>query len=462
MSEHWQLAVVGAGPAGLAAATTAAELGIEVVLIDEQPDPGGRIYQKSTLSESPILGDDYARGVELADAFRASGAGYRPDTDVWLLDAEREIGIRSGDTLALVSAERVLVASGAMERPLPFPGWTLPGVMTAGAGQILLKSAAVVPAGRVVLAGSGPLLFLLASQYLRAGVHIAALLDTTPAANYLAALPHLPAALVGGDYLAKGLAMKREITAAGVEVVGRVRGLKALGEGRLEAVEYQAGGSRKTIETELLLTHFGLVPNTAMADAAGCSRVWNEAGLSWQPTIDAWGNTDVEGIAVAGDCAGIGGARAAERSGRLAALEAARALGLIDAAGRDRRAAPERKALARELRARPFLEALFRVPRRAYAAIADDTVVCRCEEVTAGDIRRAVGEGCVGPNQVKSVTRTGMGPCQSRQCGISVPLLTAEALGRSVAEVGPLRPRPPLTPVTLGQLAALAESVEVS
>ncbi|MDH3914476.1 MAG: FAD-dependent oxidoreductase, partial [Rhodospirillales bacterium] len=206
MTARHELAVIGAGPAGLAAAATAAELGLEVALFDDQPAPGGQIYrgvEKTPLVDPAVLGEDYRRGDGLAEAFRASGAAYHPSCGVWLLTPEREIGLLDNGRARFVTAGRAIIAGGAMERPVPFPGWTLPGVMTAGAGQILLKSAGIVPEKGVVLAGTGPLLLLLAAQYLRAGVRIAALLDMTSRSNALRALPHLPAALAAFGTLAK-------------------------------------------------------------------------------------------------------------------------------------------------------------------------------------------------------------------------------------------------------------------
>jgi NADPH-dependent 2,4-dienoyl-CoA reductase/sulfur reductase-like enzyme len=453
-----ELAVIGAGPAGLAAATTAAGLGLEVALYDDQPRPGGQIYRDvevSPFADPAVLGEDYRQGADLSEAFRASGAAYPPSCRVWLLTPERELGLLDNGQARFVQAERVIIAGGAMERPVPFPGWTLPGVMTAGAGQILLKSAGIVPENAVALAGSGPLLLLLAAQYLRAGIEIAALLDMTPRSNTLSALPHLPAALGAVGTLAKGLALKREISRAGVRVVKGVTGLRALGEARLEAVAFEAGGRRQKLETGLLLVHFGVIPESNATRSLGIQHRWDTRQLCWRPVVDAWGSTEVEGYAVAGDGAGIGGALAAEQAGRLAALEAARALGRIDAAERDRRAAPAKAALARERRVRPFLDQLFQPAPELISRLADDTVVCRCEEVTAGQVREAVGQGCTGPNQLKSFTRCGMGPCQGRQCGATVSQLIGHTLGRPVEEVGAYRIRPPLKPISLTQLAAL-------
>ncbi|HET8996159.1 MAG TPA: FAD-dependent oxidoreductase, partial [Acetobacteraceae bacterium] len=189
---QYQLAVIGAGPAGLAAAATAARHGLDTVLLDEQPAPGGQIYRAITetrLRDPALLGADYWHGFELVAAFRASGAQHLAGATVWSVSRDREIGVSIAGRAQLFRAERVILATGALERPFPIPGWTLPGVMTVGAAQILLKTSGMVAQGRVVLAGTGPLLWLLAAQYLRAGASIAALLDTTPSDNWRAALP---------------------------------------------------------------------------------------------------------------------------------------------------------------------------------------------------------------------------------------------------------------------------------
>ena len=307
----------------------------------------------------------------------------------------------------------------------------------------------------VVLAGSGPLLLLLAAQYLRAGARIAALLDMTPRSNALRALPHLPAALRPPGTLAKGLALKREIRRAGVPVIRGVGRLRALGGTRLEAVAYEAAEGERRIGCELLLVHFGVIPDGNTTRSLDIRHHWDTRQLCWRPVVDDWGNTGVEGFAVAGDGAGIGGALVAEHAGRLAGLEAARALGHIGAAERDKRAAPVKASIARERRVRPFLDVLFQPAPELISGLDDDTVVCRCEEVTAGQVREAVGQGCTGPNQLKTFTRCGMGPCQGRQCGTTVSQLIGHTLGRPVEEIGAYRIRPPIKPINLTQLAAL-------
>lgn len=463
MNEGCELAVIGAGPAGLAAATMAADSGVDVAVFDEQPDPGGQIYraiERSPSDRQGILGVDYGRGRDLVSAFRRSTARYYPESIIWVIKPNRELGILSGGDLRYVKAERILIATGAMERAVPFAGWTLPGVMTAGAGQVTLKSSGLAPVGKTVIAGKGPLLWLAAWQYRRAGVALEAVLDFSRPRDYLRALPHLPMAALAGPYLGKGLAMMREVRAAGIPVFSRVSELRAHGTDRVKSIEFRTGSRRRTADVDLLLVHFGVVPRTDLTMSIRARHQWDAGQACWRPSTDEWGNTDVEAVQVLGDAAGIDGAAAAEMAGRIASLEAMRALGRIDTADRDRMAARYAKALRRDRWVRPFLEALFQPPDPMASWLPDDLVVCRCEEVTAGDIRAATAMGCKGANEVKYATRCGMGPCQGRQCGLTVSRIIAHTSGRSMEDVGALRIRPPVKPITMGQLAAMAPEPE--
>lgn len=463
MHDHYQLLVLGGGPAGLAAATIAAERGVTCALLDEQATPGGQIYRAiEAIPEQRArqLGSEYLRGRELVAEFRQSTAEYFPDTQVWCIDKERQAGLLHNHQARIITADQIIIASGAMERPVPFPGWTLPGVMQAGAGQILFKSAGIVPDNGVLLVGSGPLLLLLAWQYLHAGVEIKALLDVTPFSNHLTALPRLPRALLAHHYLSKGIGYQIELKRAGIPMLFGVSDLAAEGDGRLQRVRFSHSGKRKSIASELLLTHFGVIPHVWLTQAAGCRHIWDSSQLCWRPKLDQWGNTDIDGILVAGDGAGINGARAAEHAGRLAGLEALSALNVISQTERDRLAGKDRKWMHRERHIRPFLEAYFRIPKSLLATPDNDTIVCRCEEVTAGQIREAVANGHENSNQVKFFTRCGMGPCQGRQCSNAVAHIVADARGKSVEEIGLFRGRPPVAPLTLGQLAPLHRNAE--
>jgi thioredoxin reductase len=462
--EECDLAVIGAGPAGMAAATAAAELGLAVVAIDEQAAPGGQIYRN--VLASPVaarLGPDYCHGATLAEIFNAAeGISHRRGTSVAMITADREIVLRGCDgRIALLRARALVVATGALERPMPFPGWTLPGVMTAGAAQLLLKSASVVPADGVVLAGSGPLLYLVAAQLLDMGVRPGAIVETTPAANYRAAARHWLGAMRGAATLLKGLRLIARLRLARVPMISGATGLVAEAgpDGTLTGLTFRCGGHERHLACGLLLLHQGVVPNTQITRALDLPHDWDVAQRCWRPRLGAWGDTALPGIFVAGDGGGIGGARAAEEQGRIVAYAAACQRGRIDEEERDRRAAVSRASLARHLAVRPFLDALYRPADDAVVPV-DETVVCRCEEVTAADIRRCVADGCVSPTQIKSFVRAGMGPCQGRMCGLTVAEIIAAARGRPIAEVGYFRLRQPVKPMDLGELAGLAEAVK--
>jgi thioredoxin reductase/bacterioferritin-associated ferredoxin len=453
--DQYDVVVIGAGPAGLAATAMTAEAGLSTLLLDENAGPGGQVWRainSTPVKAESLLGVDYWSGAEIVRAARDSGAEIIHRATVWSLDRNLEIGVSVGGGSAFIKAQRVIIATGAQERPFPIPGWTLPGVMTAGAAQTMLKSSGLVPDCPTVLAGQGPLLWLLAAQILRLGGRIDRVLDTTPRANYIAALPHAFAFLTS-PYFSKGLAMMREVRAK-VRVTSGVTELAAEGDGKLSAVSYAtASGKRGTLLAELLLLHQGVVPNVNLAMAAGVEHRWNELQLCWTPVLDASGNSSVAGIAIAGDGAGIGGAQAAVVRGRRAAGDAIKAL------------RPQAKIsdvsaeLSRAERGRAFLDVLFR-PAKQFRIPQGDTIVCRCEEITAKDVLDSVAIGATGPNQLKAYRRTGMGPCQGRLCGLTVTELMAEARGKSPQEIGYYRLRAPVKPIMLSELASLPKSEE--
>ena len=455
--DSYDVVVIGAGPAGLATATTVAEAGLSTLLLDENVGPGGQVWR--AIASTPVverdrLGADYWAGTELVQAVRASGAEIIQQATVWSLDRHLEIALSAGGVSAFVKARRVILATGALERPFPIPGWTLPGVMTAGAAQTMLKSSALVPDAATVIAGQGPLLWLLAAQILRLGGRIDCILDTTERRNYLAALPHA-LGFVTSPYFAKGLAMMREVKAK-VRVVSGVSELAASGDGRLASVSYVSRGRRATIPAELLLLHQGVVPNVNLAMSAGIEHRWDDRQLCWSPVLDPDGNTSVAGIAIAGDGAGIGGASVAVARGRIAARAAVESLAPAAAATLTAENVL-RTTLAQAERGRAFLDTLFR-PAPQFRIPSGDTVVCRCEEVTAKDILDAVAIGATGPNQLKAYRRTGMGPCQGRLCGLTVTELMAQARGKRPQEIGYYRLRAPVKPITLAELASVPKT----
>ena len=464
-----ELAIVGAGPVGMAAAVEAARRGVRVVVYDEQSAPGGQIYRNvervaaERAETARALGEDYLAGKALVEAFRACGAEHVGGASVWEIDSDRAsgggltLGVSRDGNAELIRADAVVVATGAMERPTPVPGWTVPGVMSAGASQTLLKASGLVPEVPVLVAGSGPLVYLAAWQLVRAGVDLVAVWGTAPRSRAIAALPSLPRALLtGASQLARGLRWLRALRRAGVAVEDGVRDLRIEGVDRVEAVSALVRGRRRRCAVGLVLLHEGVVPSTSLAMAAGCEHGWDERQRCWAPRTDPRGESSVEGLYVAGDAAGIGGAQAAATRGRIAALGAACRLGRIEARVRDAQLSALRARLERQLGIRPFLDRLYPPSGDVVRPVDEDVVVCRCEAVTRGELLEVVDMGCTGPNQAKAFTRCGMGPCQGAMCGLTVSELFATRRGVSVAEIGHYRARAPVKPLTVAELAGVA------
>ncbi|WP_342359296.1 NAD(P)/FAD-dependent oxidoreductase [Terrarubrum flagellatum] len=470
LRRSYDLVIVGAGPAGLAAAATASGFGLSVLLADENGAPGGQIYRgitRSSEADRRRLGPDYAAGKKLSAAFAESAAAYTLGALVWSVaptdeetpdaDYPLEVGISLGGVARAIGAQRVLLATGAIERPFPIPGWTLPGVMSAGAAQILLKTSALAPSGRTVIAGSGPLLYLLASQLIAAGAPPVALVDTTPRKNWRVALPDFPAFAMS-SYAAKGLKLLFDV-AKRIRVIRNVSALEAVGGDKFETlIVTRTNGTMERIDADLLLLHQGVAPNLNLSSAAGCALEWDEKQALFRPKRDEWLESSEAGISIAGDGGGIVGAQASVIEGEIAGLVAAFRLSRISKEMFAQRGAELKKRLASVLRGRAFLDRLFRPADEFRVPQRDDAIVCRCEEVSAGRVRATAALGVQGPNQMKAFLRCGMGPCQGRLCGLTVSEMIAQARGVSPADVGYYRLRPPVKPVPLREFAAMPQS----
>ncbi|MEV8456748.1 NAD(P)/FAD-dependent oxidoreductase [Streptomyces sp. NPDC052095] len=469
------LAVVGAGPAGLAAAVTAADRGLDVVLLDAADAPGGQYYR----SPAPGLGAARPEALHhhwnaFADlsarlaTHRSTGAvRHLARHQVWTVERAGDEGwilhAVTGDdreTRTTVRARRVVLATGAYERQLPFPGWTLPGVVSAAGAQAMLKSGLVLPGRRIVVAGSGPLLQAVAASLARAGASVPALVE---AAGY-GAYARAPRVLAGNPGKAvEGARYGAELARAGVRMLTHRAVTEVHGDERVEAVTVSrvdhrwrpVAGTGRRIACDALAVGHGLVPQLDLALAAGCGTRTGPDG-SHAVTVDRFLATTVTGIWAAGETGGIGGVELALCEGELAALAVVRETRGGVRAKDARRAAALGRARRRMREFAALMGAAHRPGDGWSEWLADDTEVCRCEEVTAGRIRTACTElGAGDTRTAKLLTRAGMGWCQGRTCGFAVRALAA-AHGSGTAPGGPDR-RPLACPVKLGTLAGLTD-----
>ena len=381
---------------------------------------------------------------------------HRPATLVWQIEG-RSLHLLHDGRADRLRFDALILATGAAERVLPFPGWTLPGVFTLGAAQVALKAQATLIGPRVVFAGTGPLLYLVASQYVQAGGQVQAVLDSAPPDAPRRALPQL---LARPAMLAKGALYLARLRLAGVAVRRGVQGLRAEGDGRVQRLHWRQDGHDHAIDCDAVAFGHGLRSETQLADLAGCAFDWDELDQAWLPRRDAAGRSSVAGVYLAGDGAGIGGADAAELAGERAALA------LLQDRGQTvhtARAAMLERAQRPHRRFRAAVEVLSPPPADWAAQAGDELVVCRCEEVTAGELRACVRDaGTHELNRLKALTRIGMGRCQGRMCGAAAARLLAEATGCALRDVGRLRSQPPVKPVPVAVLGAtLAQSTPV-
>jgi NADPH-dependent 2,4-dienoyl-CoA reductase/sulfur reductase-like enzyme len=460
-----EMAVVGAGPAGLAAAVTAARAGVHVTLVDEYPRPGGQ-YLKGT---SPPVTATEKQGRALLRDLAELDVELRTETLVWGIEGLR-LALHTPHGLDWLEARTLVLATGARELVIPFPGWTLPGVMTLGAAQILAKEHGIPPGRRVLLAGSGPLLLPVANELVRLGAEVVAVLEASHLGQWFR---HAPAAWGNWDRLREGWhylsGLRRArvpyhlgrtvIRALGSSPAPTKGGAERRGElqaavvARLDRQGRTVPGSEETVDVDTLCLGFGFLPNVELAQLAGCAHEFDPARGGWVPRVDERMETTVPDLFVAGETAGVGGAGAAMIEGRIAGLTIARRLGYISENELARELTRLAKRYRRLGRFGAMLNTLFAPGPGLDAIIADETPICRCEEVSAGEVRAAAARGVVELDAFKTWTRVGQGACQGRTCGPVLARLIARETGRSGAEVGVFHVRPPLKPVPLGDLA---------
>ncbi len=450
-----RIVIVGAGPAGMRAAERVVAAGERPVVIDEAARFGGQIYRQPPAvmrrERSDLYGFEAGRAGAVLDRFEAllPSIDYRPSTLVWQIERDaKTLQLLRGGRVEALGFDALILATGATDRVLPFPGWTLPGVVTLGAAQVALKFQGTLIGPRVVFAGTGPLLYLVAWQYASHGGAVQAVLDTAPLAAKLRAAPRLlarPAVAAKGAYFVARLRLMGVALHSGVTLLG------ADGGERVAAMRWRAGGNEQVTACDAIGVGHGLRSETQLADLAGCAFEYSALDQAWLPTRDAAGRSSVRGVYLAGDGAAILGADAAELAGARAATAV---LGDLQGTTEGLHVADAAERAARpHITFRRGLETAFGLPSRWAADAPDALIVCRCEEITAGELRACVREtGTREMNRLKALTRIGMGRCQGRMCAPAASRLLADAAGCALKDVGRLRGQAPVKPFPINVL----------
>ena len=452
--------VVGAGPAGTRAAEVLVAAGLVPVVVDEGATSGGQVYRRSppSLSRRPaqVYGYQAAKAEALHAAFDRLGdrLDHWRDSLAWAVREKTLHVLRDGVSRAL-PFDALILTTGAVDRLLPFPGWTLPGVYSLGGAQVALKAHGCAIGARVAFLGSTPLLYLVAWQYAKAGASPVAVFDCAP----LAAKRHLAGGLRHEPRtLLQGLWYAAQLYAKGVPLAFGARPVRIEGETSVSAlVVRDRQGRERRIACDALAVGFGLKPESQLAELAGAAFRFDGGQGQWLAETDPWGRA-APGLYLAGDGARVCGADGAEAAGALAARAVLADLGLPAPPGFTE--ATLRGRLDRALGLQAAFARAFPLPAGLAAGLADGDIACRCEAVTAGEIRDAVRRdvGATEVNRAKAFTRVGMGRCQGRFCEPGAAEIVAATLGVPVAQVGRLRAAAPVKPIPMGLPLADADA----
>jgi len=459
-----ELAVIGAGPAGISAAIEAARCNAQVTLIDENPKLGGQIFRQLSdpfvVTDENHLGKDFIRGKKLLGELEQYGRRIEllEDAPVWGIFSDKEVYLVHGGKNQELKPQKLILAEGAYDRPMPFPGWTLPGVFSTGGALRMVKTERVLPGRRILLVGTGPLQLVLAAQLVQAGAEVVSVLE---AASSASVLKYLPRFWGQWDLIKDGWHYLSELRRARIPFLRPYTIIEARGEeGVREAVYAKINkdwepvpGTEKAVEVDAICTGYGLVPSTRLARLCGCEHEYDSYSGGWVPRHDENMETTLPGVFVGGDGAGIAGALVAIEEGRLAALRACQQLGHVTQEAARHRSLPIFKRLRGLRRFESALNEAFSIRRGLSARITDDTIICRCEDVTAGEIRQTIADGAANVNEIKRLTRAGMGHCQGRMCESTIAEMIAMETKEAMEEAGWFTPRPPVKPFPLGVFA---------
>ncbi len=459
-NNRYNVIIVGSGFAGIVSADILSGHGLSVLLVDENFHSGGQLLRKISdeLGDSKKHRNTYIKrlGNRFLDKLKKNRIEILKRSVVLGIYDKNEMLIEvDNKKVEKFYYDNLIFATGARERFLPFKGWTLPGVISTGMSQVLMKSYGVLPSKRVLVAGSGLFLFSVTYELLKNGAKVISVLESTPFMNKVKLLPSL---IHAPSKAAEGILYMSKIVSSGVSIKYNTRVLEARGSNVLEEVVIAKtdrngnikNGSEKIIKTDSLAIGFGFSPNVELPSLAGCKLEFNRSLGGWIVKVDDEMKTSVDGIFSAGEITGVGGALKSINEGKIAAFSILREMQKISEKDFNKQNGKLLKERKNNLIFSKYFNTLYGIRAKDLDIISDDTVICRCEDVSMGEIRSAVKEGFVTPGALKLSVRAGMGNCQGRTCG---PLIY-DLLDLSSQDhpKEPFSTRPPVKPVRVKKL----------
>jgi len=461
---NFDLVIIGGGPAGIAAAATAAKHGLSVALIDERPTLGGQIYKRVgpgfKVKSAKEVGKDYFLGEELIAELDHSNVKLFLETLVATIEDSAVVVASAGQHAEKLGYKKLLISPGAYDRPVVFPGWTLPGVITAGAAQSLVKTQRVLPGSRIFFAGSGPLALAFPAQLSGYGANIVGIIEAAPRPGIFKALRILLAIFGNLDLMRDAAKYQFHLISNRIPMNYRRIIVSANGKDRVESVTHARvdknwrviPGTEKTVAVDALCVGYGFFPSVELFRLLGCELEYEESRGGAVVKLDNWGATSVANVFGAGDGTGISGSYVAIARGRLAALKIAAELGKISEKSLPGLAAGYQKTFAQRTKFQSAINSAYEIKSGIYELANNETVICRCESVKLESILPSL-ESTIDPSVVKAYTRCGMGLCQGRNCQRQISALIAQKHGIPISQITQATPRFPTKPIKLGQIA---------
>ena len=463
--KEYDTIVIGAGPSGVKAALRCSKKGLKVLIIDSNQNSGGQIYRappKSYVKKSNKSLEENLIQIKFSKHLEENNIDTAYNHTVWQVSPGFKINTFNEEGAVEWSAKNLIIATGTYEKIIPFEGWTTPGIIGLAACTIMLKSHQTIPGNKIILSGNGPLLILVAYYVLKFGGKVDAIIDTSSKIKWIQSMFSL---ILNPKNFIQGVSWILKIIFSKVPIYSNslvTKVTKTKKDGISIEIQNIKNKKIKVVDTEVLAVGHGLTPSTDITRLLRVDHEYNELKGGWIPKLDKYFRSSMKGLYITGDGAGISGAIAAEDKGELAACALLKDQNIINEKEFNNMTNKILNRLKRyEIFAKGIAE-LNSTPTSLIKNINDNTILCRCEDITKKDIKNAVNNGAKNLNQIKSWTRFGMGPCQGRTCQYSVAKVASEQLKCNVKDLGYLTGRTPLRPFPLDKAIGDFEYEEIT